>query len=78
MIGETTLDIGPGAKIWIAAGLCQGMFVCVKVGAGEGVSVGSGVSVGDGCGVRAMAVPVPERLAEFAVSAMAVDTYSGG
>ena len=78
VIGEITLDIGPGAKIWIAADSCHGIVVCVKVGPGVGLSVGSGVSVGDGCGVRAIAVPVSERLAESAVSAMAVGRYSGG
>ena len=77
-IGEITLDIGPGAKIRIAADSCQGMFVCVNVGAGVGLSVGEGVSVGDGGGVRAKAVPVPERFADSAVKAMAVGRYSGG
>ena len=43
VMGEITLDMGPGAKIWIAAGSCPGMVVCVKVGAGVGLSVGSGV-----------------------------------
>ena len=36
VIGETTLDIGPGAKIRIAAGSCPGMVVGVKVGPGVG------------------------------------------
>jgi hypothetical protein len=34
--------------------------------------------VGDGGGVRAIAVPVPDRLAASAVRAMAVGRYSGG
>lgn len=78
VIGEATLDIGPGAKIRIAADLCPGIVVCVKVGSGVGLSVGSGVSVGDCCGVRTMAVSVPEMFTESAVSAMTVGRYSGG
>ena len=78
VIGEITLDIGPGAKSRIAAGLCPGIVVCVKVGRGVGLLVGSGVSVGDCCGVPAIAVSVPEMFAESAVSAMIVGRYSGG
>jgi hypothetical protein len=33
-IGDTTFDIGPGDLIWIAAKLCPGMLVGVKVTAG--------------------------------------------
>ena len=54
------------------------MVVGVDVGIGVGVSVGSGVSVGGCSGVRALAVPVPERFAAATVSAMAVGRYSGG
>ena len=79
VIGEITLDIGPGAKIRIAAGSCPGMVVGVKVGPGMGLSVGSGVSVRDCWGVRAIvAVSVPEMFAESAVRAMNVGRYSGG
>jgi hypothetical protein len=78
VIGEITLDIGPGAKIRIAADLCPGIVVCVKVGLGVGLRVGSGVFVGDCCGVRASAVSVSEMFAESAVSAMIVGRYSGG
>ena len=78
VIGEITLDMGPGAKIRIAAGSCPGMVVGVKVGPAVGLSVGSGVSVGDRCGVRAIAVSVPEMFAESAVRAMTVGRYSGG
>ena len=45
VIGETTLDIGPGAKIWIVAGSCPGMVVCVNVVWGVGLRVGPGVWV---------------------------------
>ena len=72
------MDMGPGARIRIAAGWCQGMVVCVEVGAGEGVKVGSGVSVRVGCGVRAVAVSVPDLFADSAVSTMTVGRYSGG
>ena len=78
VIGEITLDIGPGAKIRIAADSCHGMFVCVNVGPGVGLSVGSGVLVARCGGVRAIAVSVPELFAESAVSAMIVGRYSGG
>jgi len=78
VIGEITLDIGPGAKIRIAAGSCPGMVVGVKVGPGMGLSVGSGVSVRDCWGVRAIAVSVPEMFAESAVRAITVGRYSGG
>jgi len=78
VIGETTLDIGPGAEIWIAAGSCPGMVVCVKVARGVGLSVGLGVFVGWRTGVRAKAVSVAEMLAASAVHAITVGRYSGG
>ena len=78
VIGEITLDMGPGAKIRIAAGSCPGMVVAVKVGPGVGLRVGSGVSVENCCGVRAFAVSVPEMFAESAVKALTVGRYSGG
>jgi len=78
VIGEITFDIGPGAKIWIDAGLCPGMVVWVKVGRGLGLDVGLGVFVGDRDGVKAMAVSVAELLAASAVRAMTVGRYSGG
>ena len=78
VMGEITFDIGPGAKIRIAAGLCPGIVVGVKVDPGVGLSVGSGVSVGYCCGVRAIAVSVPEILTESDVRAMTVGRYSGG
>jgi len=42
VIGETTLDMDPGAKIWIAAGSCPGIVVCVNVARGVGLRVGNG------------------------------------
>ena len=78
VIGEITLDIGPGAKIRIAAGLCPGMVVCVNVGRGVGLSVGSGVLVEGCCEVGTTAVSVSEMFTESAVSAMTVGRYSGG
>jgi hypothetical protein len=78
VIGEITLDMGPGEKIWIAAGSCPGMVVAVKVALGKGVRVGAGVSEGESWGVRAKAVSVSEMRADSAVSAMTVGRYSGG
>lgn len=78
VIGEMTLDMGPGEKICIAAGSCPGMVVCVKVALGKGVRVGAGVSEGGSTGVNAMAVSVNEILAASAVNAMTVGRYSGG
>jgi hypothetical protein len=56
VIGEATLDIGPGAKIWIVARSCPGMVVAVRVACGVGVRVGAGVSLGVTIGVKARAV----------------------
>jgi hypothetical protein len=72
VIGETTFDIGPGAKIWIAAGSCPGIVVCVNVGRGVGLDVGSGISVGGAVGVRASATSVPNLFADSAVNAITV------
>jgi hypothetical protein len=77
-MGEITFDMGPGEKIWIAAGSCPGMVVGVKVAFGNGVRVGAGVVVGGSTGVKAKAVSVSEILAASAVRAMTVGTYSGG
>lgn len=73
-----TFDIGPGEKIWIAAGSCPGMVVAVNVARGVGLKVGVGVSDGERTGLRAMAVSVAELLAASAVKAMTVGRYSGG
>jgi hypothetical protein len=54
LIGEITLDIGPGEMKCIAARLCPGMDVGVKVGNDVGVRVGLGVSVGDFVGMEAI------------------------
>jgi hypothetical protein len=70
--------MGPGAKIWIAAGSCPGMVVAVKVARGVGLSVGRGVLLGRTVGVRASATSVPRRFAASAVNAITVGTYSGG
>ena len=78
VIGEMTLDIGPGEVIWIAAGLCPGIVVAVKVGCVVGVRVGNGVFVGGIIGIDAIAVSVDETIAESAVSAITVGKYSGG
>jgi len=82
LIGDTTLDIGPGAWISIAAKSWPGMAVGVNVGAGVYVRVGSGVSVGNPVGMDAMAVVVAESLTDCAmasaVNAMTVGRYSGG
>ena len=78
VIGETTFDIGPGAKIWIAAGLWLGIVVCVNVGWGVGLRVGRGVLEGRTVGVRASATSVPKTFAASAVRATTVGTYSGG
>ena len=72
------MDMGPGAKIWIAAGSCPGIVVCVKVGRGVGLNVGLGVLVGGKSGVRASATSVPKTFAASAVSAITVGRYSGG
>ena len=77
-MGETTLDIGPGADISMAAGSCPGMVVLVNVGRGLGVNVGLGVLVGEALGVSARATSVPKTLAESAVNAITVGRYSGG
>lgn len=77
-MGEVTFDIGPGAKIWIAAGSWPGMVVSVRVGIGVGLNVGSGVSVGGCVGVKAITVSVAETFAAPAVNAMIVGRYSGG
>ncbi len=79
VIGEATFYMGPGAKIWIAAGLCPGMVVAVSVARGVGVCVGVGVSLGgDRVGVKARAVAEAEMLSASAVIAMTVGRYSGG
>jgi len=54
------------------------MDVAVNVGRGVGESVGRGVLVGSLVGVNAIDVPVPEMLADSAVSAITVGRYSGG
>ena len=71
-MGDTAFDIGPGAKIWIAAGLCPGIVVGVNVARGVGVRVGVGVSLGVTIGVKARAVWEAEMLSASAVSAMTV------
>jgi hypothetical protein len=78
VIGEITLDMGPGAEIWIAAGSCPGMVVLVNVGCGVGLRVGLGVLVGGKLGVRASATSVPSAFAASAVWAITVGRYSGG
>jgi hypothetical protein len=78
VMGETTFDIGPGAKIWIAAGLWLGIVVWVNVGCGGAVLVGLGVDEGIADGVSASATSVPILLAASAVIAITVGTYSGG
>jgi hypothetical protein len=78
LIGEITLDIGPGDWICMAAGSCPGIVVAVRVGRGVGVNVGKRVCVGRVVGVRAIAVCVPEMLAASAVCAITVGRYSGG
>jgi hypothetical protein len=78
VIGEITLDMGPGEKTWIAAGSCPGIVVCVNVARGKGVRVGAGVFEGVNTGVKAKAVSVSEILAASAVNAMTVGRYSGG
>jgi hypothetical protein len=78
VIGEITLDMGPGEKICIAAGSCPGMVVGVKVAFGRGVRVGAAVSDGTSMGAKAIAVSVSEMLAASAVNAMTVGRYSGG
>jgi len=78
VMGETTLDMGPGDWICITAGSCPGMVVAVDVGRGVGVRVGRGVLVGVTVGVSAIAVSVPEMFAASAVSAITVGRYSGG
>ena len=79
VIGETTLDMGPGAKIWIAAGSCPGMVVCCE-GCARGGSLALALvyRVGGRTGVKAKAVSVAEMLAASAVNAMTVGRYSGG
>ncbi len=78
VIGETTLDMGPGDWISIAAGSWPGIVVAVNVAWGVGETVGSGVSVGAISGIDAIEVPVAEKAAASAVSAMTVGRYSGG
>jgi hypothetical protein len=78
LIGETTLDIGPGDWIWIAAGSWPGMVVAVDVGLGLGVSVGTGISVGKSVGRMVIAAWVAAAFAAYAVSAITVGKYSGG
>src|SRR5918993_3957043 len=78
VMGETTLDIGPGAKIWIAAGSCPGIVVCVNVARGVGLRVGLGVLEGGMSGVKARATSVPSAFAASAVIAITVGRYSGG
>ena len=78
VIGEITLDMGPGNWICIAAGSCPGIVVAVNVGRGVGESVGRGVLVGSLVGVNAIDVPVPEMPAASTVKAMTVGRYSGG
>jgi len=78
VIGETTFEIGPGAKIWIAAGSCPGMVVFVDVGWGVGLRVARGVLEGRTVGVSAKATWVPKTFAASAVNAITVGRYSGG
>ena len=78
LIGEITLDMGPGAWISMAAGLCQGTSVTVGLGGVVGVNVGKRVRVGTLVGVRAIEVCVPAMLAASAVCAITVGKYSGG
>ena len=78
VIGEVTLDMGPGAKIWIAAGSCPGIVVWVNVAWGVGLRVGRGVSEGNTGGVSARATSVPIIFAASAVRAITVGRYSGG
>src|SRR5688572_19953706 len=78
VIGEITLDMGPGAKIWIAAGSCPGIVVWVNVAWGVGLRVGRGVWEGSTGGVSASATSVPILFAASAVSAITVGRYSGG
>ena len=63
LIGEITFDMGPGAWICMAAGLCPGIVVAVNVGRGVGERVGGGVWVTVLTGVRATAICVPEMSA---------------
>ena len=77
-MGEITLDMGPGASIWIAAGSCPGMVVCVNVGRGRAVRVGLGVFVSGKLGVSARAVAVPDVFSASEVNATTVGKYSGG
>jgi len=77
-IGDTTLDIGPGDRISIAAGSCPGIVVAVEVALGVGERVGSAVSVGKPVGSTVIKACVAAAFAASAVSAMTVGRYSGG
>ena len=77
-MGDTNLDIGPGAMNWIVAFLCPGMVVGVNVGKDVGLRVGSGISVGRSVGIEAIYVSVAAILTDSAVSAITVGRYSGG
>jgi hypothetical protein len=78
VIGETTLDIGPGDVMRIAACLCPGIDVGVNVGAGVNVEVGLGMFVAVISASDANAVSVAARFADSAVCAMTVGRNSGG
>ncbi len=49
-IGETTLDIAPGARMRILPGFATGPAVGVRVDVGSAVKVGVGVAVSVGAG----------------------------
>ena len=78
VIGDMTLDMGPGEMICMAAGSCPGIVVAVKVALGVGERVGSGVSVGKPLESKTNAVSVADMFPASTVDAITVGRYSGG